>query len=419
MEKHLMPGRKPKSETRERVNLTKTEIGKLRYAEKGEQVIYWDVALDGFGLRVTNRSKSFVAQRMVKGTRKVRRVSIGRFPQVSPETAKVEAQRYLSDMSLGKDPKVAAEKARTETMTLKDVFEDYMTNAELKPNTAYMYRNQMNAVFQNWLGKPITDITREKVEELHRTTGKSRLGKAYTNGAFRVLRAVLYYAIDKAEGNGVRLLPFNPVRKLAWFKIKRRDDYVPASELPIFFANVAKLGDETMRDYFLLILFTGLRRDEAAGLTWRDLNFTSKTVRIPDTKNNEPFTFPMSDYVHDLLKRRKEGAGDSAWVFPGTRGDGRTMGPKRAIKAVCAGTSLKCTHGLRRTFATIANSLFPSSYTVKRLLNHKAGADVTAGYLMEDPEQLREAVNKIAYIILSKGGVAGGAKVIKIHRGNG
>ncbi len=412
-----MPGRKSKSETRERVNLTKTEIGKLPFAKKGKQIIYWDANLPGFGLRVTHGSKSFVAQRMVKGTRKVRRVSLGRFPQVSPETARIDAQTYLSDMSRGEDPKIAAEKAKTESTTLKDVFEDYMANTELKPKTAYMYRNQMNAVFQGWLEKPITDIKREKVENLHQSTGKSRLGKAYTNGAFRVLRAVLNYAIDNAEMKGVPLLPFNPVRKLGWFKIKRRDDYVAAAELPVFFANLDKLADGTMRDYFLLVLFTGLRRDEAANLTWGDLNFTSKTVRIPDTKNNEPFTFPMSDYVHDLLKHRKVGGGDSTWVFPGTRRDGRTTGPKRAIKAVCAGTSLKCTHGLRRTFATIANSLFPSSYTVKRLLNHKTGADVTAGYLMEDPEQLREAVNKIAEIILFKAGLSKLDNVVPISKG--
>lgn len=57
--------------------------------------------------------------------------------------------------------------------------------------------------------------------------------------------------------------------------------------------------------------------------------------------------------------------------------------PKRAIDAVTAATAITFScHDLRRTFATLAESLDLSGYTVKALLNHKQQTgDVAGGYL--------------------------------------
>ncbi len=49
-------------------------------------------------------------------------------------------------------------------------------------------------------------------------------------------------------------------------------------------------------------------------------------------------------------------------------------------------------HCLRRTFATIGESLDISRYSLKRLLNHKINddADVTAGYVVPNLDRLRK-----------------------------
>ncbi|STX50744.1 phage related integrase [Legionella busanensis] len=52
-------------------------------------------------------------------------------------------------------------------------------------------------------------------------------------------------------------------------------------------------------------------------------------------------------------------------------------------------------HDLRRTFATIAESLDLPAYALKRLLNHKMTNDVTAGYIMRDVERLRKPMQRI------------------------
>ena len=52
-------------------------------------------------------------------------------------------------------------------------------------------------------------------------------------------------------------------------------------------------------------------------------------------------------------------------------------------------------HDLRRTFATVAESLDLSWKTVKSLLNHKMDDDVTAGYVISEAERLRSAMQRI------------------------
>lgn len=57
-------------------------------------------------------------------------------------------------------------------------------------------------------------------------------------------------------------------------------------------------------------------------------------------------------------------------------------------------------HDLRRTFATVAESLDLSWKTVKSLLNHKMDDDVTAGYVISEAERLRTAMQRISDTLL-------------------
>ena len=57
-------------------------------------------------------------------------------------------------------------------------------------------------------------------------------------------------------------------------------------------------------------------------------------------------------------------------------------------------------HDLRRTFATVAESLDLSWKTVKFLLNHKMDDDVTAGYVISEAERLRAAMQRITATLL-------------------
>jgi integrase len=52
-------------------------------------------------------------------------------------------------------------------------------------------------------------------------------------------------------------------------------------------------------------------------------------------------------------------------------------------------------HDLRRTFLTVADALDLTVWTIKRLANHSSSGDVTEGYIVKNPERLREPMERI------------------------
>ena len=104
-----------------------------------------------------------------------------------------------------------------------------------------------------------------------------------------------------------------------------------------------------------------------------------------------------------------------AYVFEGPRG--RLDNLRSALEEVARRSGVPfCVHDLRRTFATIADSLDIPGYAVKALLNHKGGSDVTAGYVVASTERLREPMQKICDYVLRCAGVEVSAEVLPFER---
>lgn len=161
-----------------------------------------------------------------------------------------------------------------------------------------------------------------------------------------------------------------------------------------------RCSSPTLRDYLLLLILTGLRRNEGASLRWEDVDLTGRTLTVRDTKNHEDHTLPLSDFLFDLLSRRKTQA-ISQFVFPGGGRSGYIYEPRKYIDTITAATGIAFTlHDLRRTFITVAESLDIPAYALKRLLNHKMSNDVTAGYIIADVERLRLPMQRITDYML-------------------
>jgi integrase len=201
----------------------------------------------------------------------------------------------------------------------------------------------------------------------------------------------------------------NPVKRLsqtrAWYRVDRRQTFIKSHELEIWHQGLQSLKNDTLQDYLLLILFTGLRRQEAAKLRWKDIDFKAKSLTIADTKNNEAHTLPLSDYLHELLSARQQKI-SGEFIFPGSGAAGYIIEPRKQIAKIIAASGISfCVHDLRRTFITIAESLDIPAYALKRLLNHKMGSDVTAGYIVADVERLRKPMQLITDYLLKCMGV--------------
>lgn len=389
-------------------NFTKTYIENLPIPETG-RATYRDTKLPGLQLRVShNGTKTFCLRSNVN--RKTVRVTLGRFPKLTVEQARKQAKIQLSVIVTGKNPNQVKKADTAKVTTLRQCFEDYKNSrSSLKETTAKSYANTLNQYLSDWLDKPLLAISRDMIEKRHKVIGEKSPSRA--NTVMRILRAIFEYAHGKYEDdNGAPIILHNPVKRLshvkAWNKETRRNTYINARDLPTWYQTVASTPEwldsnssELIRDYLLLILFTGLRRREAAQLRWDWINFDEKVLTIPETKNGYPHTLPLTDFLLELLRERR--TNDSEYVFPGNGKSGHFEEPKKPIAKIREKSGVNFTlHDLRRTFITIAESLNIRDYTLKRLLNHRSGGDVTDGYIMTDVERLRQPMTDISERIL-------------------
>ena len=137
-------------------------------------------------------------------------------------------------------------------------------------------------------------------------------------------------------------------------------------------------------------------------LEWSNIDFTNSTLTVTATKNKLAHTLPIPEFIYNLLQRRYNNIVlKSKFVFPGSSISGHLSDPRKQVDKVIAVAGINFTlHDLRRTFITTAESLELSAYALKKLLNHKSGNDVTAGYIVLDLERLRQPMQAITAKLL-------------------
>lgn len=366
----------------------------------GKLVFYFDTELKGFGIYVTPKNvKSYFVKGRVNG--KQVKTAISPCNVMKLKDARLEAQKILSGMKHGVNPQQEKREKKLAGISLGEVFDEYLKERKsLKPGTVVTYRKLLNYHLSDWLSKPITEITPDMVSARHDKITKLS-GKAPANNVMRTLRAIYNYARVITENK----IPDNPVKRLtaakSWHKIARRDTLITTYELPKWYDAVIHVEDSGQRDYLLLLLFTGLRREEAAQLKWDDVDLSARTLKVIDTKNGKPHVLPLPNYLLKLFEDRKHiQTGESSYVFPGQGKRGYISKPNRAIRKITEKTGIDfCLHDLRRTFSTIAENIV-SYAELKRLLNHSTENDVTQGYLIISTEKLRAPMERISKTIL-------------------
>lgn len=354
--------------------------------------------------------KSFIVETRING--KVKRVTLGKYGNITAEEARKQAKSILGSVAKGDDPIAEKKTQRVNAMPLKQVLNDYLkARKDLKPRTLTDYHSVLHEVVPDWLDKPLTTITREMIATRHSQHGATN-SRARANNAMRVLRAIFNFAMYEYQtGDGQPIIVVNPVKYLShtrgWFRVDRKQTVIKPHQLIDWYSGITRLVEQEAyrnallwHDYFLLSLFTGMRKTEAASLLWDDIDLKSKTLTLQDTKNREVHTLPMSDFVYELLERRSRQK-TSEFIFPADSKTGYISEPKKAVLKVAELSGVPfILHDLRRTFATIADSLDLPAYALKRLLNHKMNNDVTAGYIMRDVERLRKPMQQITNFLV-------------------
>jgi integrase len=342
--------------------------------------------------------------------------------------------------------------------------DEYLARQDLRPRSRDSYRAAIEAHLAGWLDRPLSKIDRTMIEARHadiakeiedRHLAKDKLhaeqwetrakaaearnwfdaaanyraraaaalsrktnGFATANGAMRALRALWNYAADRHPEIGT-----NPVKlRRQWHPVAPRERHLPEDDMAKFYKAAMALESPVGRDYILLLLCTGLRRREAAGLKWADVDLSAKVIRIPAamTKAKRKLDLPMSDFVHDLLvARRAVGRDRNDYVFPAASRSGHIEEPRFFLDRIAKSCGVRISaHDLRRTFITVAESTNISPIALRALVNHSLGKDVTSGYVQMTPERLREPAQLVCNKLKLLCGIVGpeGRNVAKLKR---
>lgn len=384
---------------------TKTYVEKQPLPDGG-QVLQYDDSQKGLGLRLTKGGKTFVWQGRVNG--KVVRMVVGAWPDWTVEMARERARAIQVLVDKGQDPRQERIQARQEQITLQSAFERFLQDRDLAPRTRSDYEYYLNRYFADWKGKIMADIDADMVARRYKKVSESSAGPSQASSAMRMLRSLFNFSLAVWEGT----LSSNPVdalrKKRLWQRDNRKDDRLHVDQISPWLATVRAWNGPVMAGYVEFILLTGCRRSEASDLQWRDVDVDRRVLVFRDTKNGTDRHIPIGPRCVELLRSlqayRVRGCG---LVFPSTNREGKTVPTHWPAKLIAAANAAAgahvTTHGLRRTFTNILESLDCPAYPVKALLGHGHGGDVTqAHYLVHDVERLRPWIERYETALLAQ-----------------
>lgn len=382
-------------------NFTKQAIEDLPLPET--RIEYRDTKLPELRLRITSTGiKSFSVFKRVSGGRPVR-ITLGKYPGLTPVRARTMALKQLADLSDGVNPN---EQRRVEVMssvTLSQVFSSYKHSRKLKETTLKGYEGVIRNHLKKFVAKPLKEIDRKVIVDIH----ASIASKAQADLTMRVLRAIFNFAkYEYCCQDGSSIFPENPVEILShrkqWNNVRRRQTHLRPGELSIFYEAVQSVREQetptgkSICDAMLFALLTGLRRSEVFGLKWADVDLRAGIFTVYDTKNGLPLELPITTHLETIFYKKKDCI-YSIFVFAAENEYGQIREPKKVVAKVKCLSKTHCDfHDLRRTFATTAEHLDVGNYKLKRMMNHSTGRDdVTAGYTILTAETLRQSAEKI------------------------
>jgi len=377
------------------IKIRKSEVDDLEHPATGQK-LYMDGSLKGFGILVGAKTKTYVAQRDIGG--RTVRVTLGRHGVITASQAKAEAGDAIALMRKGIDPNKQKRAAQGRSITLQEAAELYLGAKEDRAaKTIKWFNDALRLHLKDWLKKPLAEIDRKMLNTRHRRIGK-KSGPYAANAAMRAFRAAYNRAMKQHAD-----LPTNPSINVDWFDEKPRKASIPDKRLADWYEDITALPNPVRNDYYLFVLFSGLRRQSAAEIRWEHVDLEAGSLLIPKPKGGEEraFVIPLSDIMLDILNRRKVDneklVPNSPWAFPSPKSEaGHISEPKLKPTQIAAMKVPFSIHGLRHTWMTAANAAGISPYDIKMLANHGLPkGDVTARYIGAHFDALKERQQEV------------------------
>lgn len=377
-----------------------------------------DTVLPGFMCRVQPSGRKSYIVEYARG----RRMTIGNAAILTPAQARNKAHEILGQAAEGIDP--AAEKRKSKADSLQAFIErDYRPWTHVHRKHGDAWCDQILRVFADLTDKPLSDITAHHVERIRTKRLQAGLAPSTVNRNVTSLRGALSYAVragyiqahpldgmkpvDVDNTGKVRYLSGDEAKRLraalrarddeiregrnrgnAWRRDRGREEM---SAIPL-----DGYGDH-LTSLVLLSLNTGIRRGEAFGLEWADVDFDLEqiTIRGATSKKNRTRYIPLNAEALDALKRWHKQAGNTRLVFTGRDGE-RLDNVRKSWAGVLKEADITAFrwHDLRHTFASWLVMRGVDLNTVRELLGH-GDIKMTLRYAHLAPAHKAEAVARL------------------------
>jgi integrase len=365
-----------------RLKLTKSSIDVL--PTPSSDVIYWDAAFPGFGLKVTPKGrKVFVVLYRTGGAgSKLRKYTIGPYGRVTLHQARVAAQKVFAAKLEGRDLAAEKREARRQVVAdrVEDLLETFILQHVSQNRSAYeisrLLRREMG---KPWSGRSIHEITKRDVVDVISAI-EQRGAPGTANKTLKVIKTFLRWCVGRA------VLDRSPAEGVPMpAKVVTRDRVLTDGEL----AQVILAARQMSGPYggiVELLALTGQRREEVAAMTWGELNLHRRVWTLPKsrTKNAKEHAVHLSEQSMAVLLRTTV-RGPFVFTVLGSKPFREFSRTKRQIDELSGVTGWRL-HDLRRTCVSGMARLGIPPHVADKILNHQSGtiSGVAAVYQRHD-----------------------------------
>lgn len=280
--------------------ITDTTLERLPRPEKGTLWLT-DTDMSGFQAAVSKKSIMLYAFAVssASGKRQGIRVPLGYWPHLKAFEARNMASKAIAEIRMGGDPR----RPKHDGLRFKDAFEKALKEreADLRPATAKSYRDFYKLHLSHLDDVYVTAVTADTIRDL-----KEKLAaKPYTFNACKRIMSATFSTLGLA----------NPTTKVKGFKEHKRQSKIASNK--DWYGKVMADDNHVRRNYLLLGALTGIRRENLASLTWKQVDLNKRRIHLPTAKHNTNVHLPISNYAATLFN---ELAGlHETWVFPAPR----------------------------------------------------------------------------------------------------
>jgi integrase len=368
--------------------LTDLFVARAKPPARG-RVEYFDAAFGGLALRVTDRGhKSWSLHYRIAG--RLRRLTLGNYPALIPVQARREAQRALDRVREGVDPAEEKRAQRSDvprgslsTDAFGALVEDYLVR--LQKNTApSTYREARRILGRDvvpaWRNRAIGSIARGDVNRILDAI-VARGADVHANRVLTRVRALFNWAVERGR------IPSSPIAGMKPPTKERPRDRVLSDDELRWLWQGCDVIEWPFGPLVKLLLLTAQRRDEVAGMEWRevDLKRCAWTMPAEKSKNNRAHEVQLSEAALQILKLAPRTGDNLIFTMTGStpvsgfsraknRLDAEMLAAKRKeLGKKCDAIAPWILHDLRRTAATGMARLNLPPHVVDKVLNHVSG----------------------------------------------